>query len=70
MNKIPKEYLQIINPFINSGELKIEQGSKHAKLVRSDGRTFPVPSSPSDHRAILNFKSQVRRFSMGQQVFR
>lgn len=70
MNKIPKDYAIIINPFLESGELKLEQGTKHAKLVRSDGRKFPIPGSPSDRRGFLNFKSDVRKFAMGLQVFK
>lgn len=68
--KVPDAYKSIINPFIVSGQLTIEQGTKHCKLVRADGHKCPVPMSPGDHRGVLNFKSQVRRFASGQAILR
>jgi len=34
---------------------------KHIKLTCPDGSTVTVAATPSDHRALANFVSQVRR---------
>lgn len=39
-------------------------GKKHGKLIAPNGKKLPVPSTPSDWRASLNFKSDVRRISL------
>jgi hypothetical protein len=37
------------------------RGGKHGKLLEPSGKfVLTVPSSPSDHRAFLNFKRDVR----------
>lgn len=35
-------------------------GGKHGKLISPSGRKFTVPTSPSDHRSLLNFRRDVR----------
>lgn len=62
MKKVPKDYAAFLKPYIDARVLTIESGSKHNKAVRSDGRFWVIPSSPSDHRGFLNFKSDIRRF--------
>ena len=52
----------IVKPYIEQGLVVLVTGGKHAAIVRPDGRKQPIPGSPSDHRALLNFKSQVRHF--------
>lgn len=38
------------------------RGRKHGKLLEPSGkRTLTVPNSPSDYRAYLNFKCDVKR---------
>lgn len=36
------------------------KGKKHGKLIAPDGRVMGVPSTPSDRRAYLNFRRDVR----------
>lgn len=36
------------------------KGKKHGKLIAPDGRKLVVPSTPSDWRAHLNFRRDVR----------
>lgn len=36
-------------------------GGRHGKLLSPTGRRMPVPCTPSDHRAFLNFKRDIRR---------
>lgn len=38
-------------------------GKKHGKLIAPNGRKLAVPCTPSDWRASLNFKRDIRRLS-------
>lgn len=38
-------------------------GKKHGKLIAPNGKQLPVPGTPSDWRASLNFKRDIRRIS-------
>ncbi len=38
-------------------------GKKHGKLIAPNGRKLPVPGTPSDWRASLNFKRDIRRIA-------
>lgn len=37
-------------------------GGGHHKMQLPSGHTFCVPATPSDHRSLLNTKSQMRRY--------
>lgn len=37
-----------------------KQGRKHGKVIAPHGRVLTVPSTPSDWRAALNFKRDLR----------
>ena len=63
MRKVPKEFATILQPYIEAGLLKWVDGGKHQRVERPDGHRRPVPGSPSDHRALANFKSQLRQFA-------
>ena len=39
-------------------------GRKHGKLTAPNGRSLPVPGSPSDWRAGVNFKCDARRIAL------
>jgi hypothetical protein len=43
-------------------------GKKHGKVIAPNGRRLPVPGTPSDWRASLNFKRDVRRISIGEKT--
>lgn len=61
LNRVPKEFRDVVRPYVRMGVLKLESGSRHLKLRWSNGRMTTVPGSPSDYRAILNFRSELRR---------
>jgi hypothetical protein len=37
-------------------------GAKHVQLRRADGNKLAVPGTPSDHRSVLNFKADLKKF--------
>ncbi len=47
---------------IASGLVTPVRGTKHMALVRADGHKMTIPGSPSDHRAYMNWRSDIRRF--------
>jgi hypothetical protein len=63
MRKVPKEYAEILAPYVSAGLLKFVDGGKHARVERPDGHKRPIPGSPSDHRALANFRSQLKHFA-------
>ncbi len=44
-----------------------DAGRRHGKLTSPGGRRIAVPGTPSDHRAFLNFRSDIRRLQQGFQ---
>jgi hypothetical protein len=61
--EIPKEYREIVAHQIRTLGWRYDVGGRHPKLWPAD-RAFnfiPVPTTPSDHRALRNFTSAVRR---------
>ena len=56
--------MEVLKPYVDAHLVEIVNGKKHAKVVRlTDGFKFSIPSTPSDHRTLLNFKAQLRRFA-------
>ena len=43
-------------------------GGKHGKLIAPNGRILTVPSTPSDRRAYLNFRGDVKRQRVGVSI--
>ncbi|OEY70022.1 MULTISPECIES: hypothetical protein [Rheinheimera] len=43
-------------------------GKKHSKLLAPSGKRVVVPSSPSDKRALDNFKRDIRRYCATEAV--
>lgn len=55
-----KEIDQLVKGLIREGWY-FRRGGKHGRLSSPDGRAkLSVPSTPSDHRAFLNFRRDVR----------
>lgn len=50
----------LVQQLLKQSRWRIRQG-RHAVLITPTGKRLAVPSSPSDHRAFLNFKHDVRR---------
>lgn len=44
-----------------------EKRRKHGRLVSPSGAFVCVPSTPSDYRALRNFRRDVKRAQTGQQ---
>lgn len=64
---VPRDFMRVLQPYLDDGSLELVPGAKHAKIRRKDGITRGVPGSPSDSNALANFKSQVRRFVAGSR---
>lgn len=41
----------------------IKRGAKHWIITAPNGRSRPIPGTPSDGRSALNLKSQLRRMA-------
>ncbi|MFY2597251.1 hypothetical protein ACOTHJ_12550 [Achromobacter xylosoxidans] len=65
MNRIPKEFAPLVKDAVAKGQVTLEQGARHLCARRADGSKQIIPGSPSDHRALANFKAQFRKFVAG-----
>jgi len=54
-----KDINQEVRMLVKSG-WKIKNGSKHSRVISPAGYQLTVPSTPSDHRAWLNFNRDIR----------
>ncbi|TKB51198.1 hypothetical protein FCL40_01175 [Ferrimonas sediminicola] len=50
----------LVKQFIGKG-WQFQKGRKHGKLIAPWGRAAVIPATPSDRRAYLNLRSQLRR---------
>lgn len=55
-----KEVAAIVRALINQG-WQYMNGKKHGKIIAPNGRKMAVPGTPSDWRASINFRRDVRR---------
>lgn len=62
-----KDINQEVQMLIKSG-WKVKNGSKHAKVISPEGHRLIIPSTPSDHRAWLNFSRDIRKINKKQGV--
>lgn len=54
----------VVRELVRNG-WRYHMGGRHGKLVSPAGRRMPVPCTPSDHRAFLNFKRDLRKLLAG-----
>lgn len=54
----------VVRDLVQNG-WRYHMGGRHGKLVSPTGRRLPVPCTPSDHRAFLNFKRDIRKLLVG-----
>ena len=54
----------VVRDLVRNG-WRYHMGGRHGKLVSPSGRRMPVPCTPSDYRAFLNFKRDVRKLLVG-----
>lgn len=45
----------------------IGKGKKHQKLISPDGFKFTIPSTPSDRRALYNFRRDLQVLSQNKE---
>lgn len=57
-----KEIARIVRAFIKQGWC-YRRGPCHGKLIAPNGRMIPVPCTPSDYRALMNFEKDLRRIA-------
>ncbi|MGI2040583.1 hypothetical protein ACRN9Z_21305 [Shewanella frigidimarina] len=55
-----KNINDLVNYLLKDREWKIRRG-RHSVLTAPSGRKLTVPGTPSDYRAFMNFKLDVRR---------
>ncbi|MDX1282962.1 hypothetical protein [Shewanella colwelliana] len=55
-----KDINLLVHQLLKSGVWQIRRG-RHPVLTAPSGKRLTVPSTPSDRRAFLNFKLDVRR---------
>jgi len=53
----------MVKELLRSGWVTIRK-NKHVKLQSPTGRTLTVPSTPSDVRAVLNFRADIKRMEL------
>ena len=65
-----KEITNFVNDLISNGEWKIKRGKKHKyHIVNITGQVCSIPSTPSDYRSFLNFRSFVRKVSENKSPY-
>ena len=57
-----KDIAKVVRTFVRSG-WHYTMGGRHGRLIAPSGRWLTVPCSPSDYRAVLNFKHEARRLA-------
>jgi hypothetical protein len=62
VRNIHHEIQKLLTPHLHAGILVIEDGSRHAKIRNTRSQDFlALAGTPSDHRAVRNFRSDLRR---------
>lgn len=55
-----KEIQKLVRDLVTRG-WHFVPGKKHGKIIAPNGRKMPVPCTPSDWRAVHNFRSHLKR---------
>ena len=58
-----KDIRKVVRNLISRG-WGLKAGKKHCCIISPTGRKVTIPSTPSDHRAIYNFRSDVRKIEV------
>lgn len=62
MRHIHREIREMITPYLRTGALILEDGTRHAKVRNPRTQDFlPLAGTPSDHRCTRNFQTALRR---------
>ena len=63
---VSRELRKEVDKLVESGEWELSGGKKHPRMIhKPSGRKVTLSSSASDHRAVLNFRSDCRKVSRG-----
>ncbi len=64
-----KDFNMLVKQLVQEG-WAFRKGSKHGRLIPPDGDlSLTVPSSPSDHRALQNFRRDVRHAQQEHRIY-
>lgn len=55
-----KDIAELVRRLTRSG-WQYHMGGRHGRLTSPSGRRIPVPCTPSDYRALQNFKRDLRK---------
>jgi hypothetical protein len=62
MRNIHNEIQKLIQPYLRTGILVLEDGTRHAKIRNARSQDFlALAGTPSDHRSSRNFRSDLHR---------
>jgi len=56
-----KDLAKVVKAYVRQG-WRYRHGRRHGRLVSPSGKSVPVPCTPSDYRALANFKHDLRRY--------
>ena len=70
MRHVHHEIQKLIAPYLCTGVLVLEDGTRHAKIRNAHSQDFlALAGTPSDHRAVRNFRSDLRRLIKNGEGF-
>ncbi len=70
MRNVHHEIQKLIAPYLRTGVLVLEDGVRHAKIRNARSQDFlALAGTPSDHRAVRNFRSALRRLIKNGEGF-
>lgn len=70
MRHIHHEIQNLIAPYLRTGILALEDGVRHSKVRNIRSQDFlALSGSPSDHRSVRNFRSDLRRLIQNGEGF-
>ena len=70
MRNVHLEIQKIIAPYLRTGILTLEDGARHAKIRNAQSQDFlALAGTPSDHRSVRNFRSDLRRLIKNGEGF-
>lgn len=63
---VSRDLRKEVDKLVETGEWELSGGRKHPKLVhKPSGKKVTLSSSASDHRAVMNFRSDCRKVARG-----
>lgn len=70
MRNVHHEIQMLIAPYLRTGILVLVDGTRHAKIRNTQSQDFlALAGTPSDHRAVRNFRLDLRRLIKNGEGF-